>query len=139
MSTLTQGTVTIQVPEGIQIPSDAGTLSTKDMQRLVKARSGVGFACQMTAQAMRQNPGRLNVPEVNPDELERMGNMAEGMDLILNDLDMLREVCRQANLIIDSDTHNMLRRVLAFVRAQQKFDNTLPTLVPQLEVYFGNE
>lgn len=137
MSTLNEGTVTIQLPEYIQIPADAGTLSTKDMQRMVKARTGIGLACEMTAQAMRQNPTRLNVPEVNPDELERMGKMAEGMDLILNDLDVLREICRQANLIIDSDTHNMLRRVLAFVRSQEKFDRTLSTLVPQLEVYFG--
>ena len=40
-------------------------------------------------------------------------------------------------LELDADAHVMLRKCLAYVRAQEKFDAQLAALVPQLESYFA--
>ena len=40
MAEITQGSVTISIPEGIEIPEKAGSLSTAELRRLPKAGRG---------------------------------------------------------------------------------------------------
>jgi len=134
-----QGSVALTLPPRVAFDVRAGTLSVDELKRLVTARSGVGLTCEATAAAMRKYPDRLAVPAVSPDDLEDKGFVAEKIDEVIADLDVLKLVATQGNRLADAAAHDGLRRVLAFVRAQEKFDPTLASLVPQLILYFSNE
>jgi len=107
------------------------------MQRVVKARRGVGITCDATATAMEKDPQRLAVPGVDPAELRSAGKVAEDIDWVITDLEVILGRLKQANMLLDADAHVMLRKCLAYVRAQEKFDAQLAALVPQLESYFA--
>ena len=138
MTTLVQGCVTVTVPEGITIPVEAGTLSDKQMSEMFPARYGVSLVCAATADAMRKNPARLAVPQVDADVLQALGQQASHLKQIATDVDVVIVKLRQAIRLLDHSAHTELRKVLAAVRALENFDPTLTDLVPDLVRYFEN-
>jgi hypothetical protein len=109
------------------------------MRRLPEARRGVGVACETTADAIRKNPDRLKPHNVAADRLAEIGRMAEQIDTVIVDTEAALIRLKQANTLIDAEAHESLRRVLGFVRAEEKFDARLTDLVPHLIAYFANE
>lgn len=137
MPELKQGAVSVVIPDHIQLPQEAGELTHKDMQRLEKARRGVGLACDTTAAAMEKDPQRLTIADVSPAKLRAAGQVAEDIDLVITDLEVILSRLKQANMLLDAEAHLMLRKCLAHVRGQEKFDAQIAGLVPQLEAYFA--
>jgi len=137
MPELKQGTVSVVIPDHIAVPAQAGELTIKDMQRIEKARRGVGLTCDATATAMEKNPERLAVPGIEAANLRVAGKVAEDIDSVITDLEVILARLKQANLLLDADAHLQLRKCLAHVRSQEKFDPQLAALVPQLEAYFA--
>jgi hypothetical protein len=72
-------------------------------------------------------------------KLASAGRMAEEIDRVIVDVEAVLGVLKRANLILDARAHDELRKVLAFVRGQQKFDARIVDLVPHLLAYFSNE
>ncbi len=138
MPELKQGSVSVAIPDHIILPPDAGELTGKDMQRLEKARRGVGLTCDATATAIEKDPQRLGVHGVQPSELRMAGKVAEDIDMVITDLEVILTRLKQGNMLLDAAANLMLRKCLAHVRAQEKFDPQLAELVPQLEAYFAN-
>ncbi len=138
MSELKQGVVSVAIPDHINLPEQAGELTSKDMQRLEKARRGVGLTCDATATAMEKDPSRLGVQGVDATSLRTAGKVAEDIDQCITDLEVILGRLKQANMLLDAEAHLMLRKCLAHVRSQEKFDAQLAALVPQLESYFSN-
>ena len=138
MPELKQGSVSVAIPDHIVLPAEAGELTSKDMQRLEKARRGVGLTCAATAAAMEKDPQRLAVPGVDSSQLRGAGKAAEDIDLVITDLEVILARLRQGNMLLDAAANLMLRKCLAHVRGQEKFDPQLASLVPQLEAYFAN-
>jgi hypothetical protein len=137
MAEKTHGNVTITYGDHIQIPDEAGTLASTDLARLEKARRGVGITAVLTAAALRKQPD-LAPKGVTADELEALGKQADDLDLVISDLESLLGTMKQANLLIDSKTHESLRKVLANVRSLEKFNAGVVDDVPQLVAYFKN-
>ena len=135
---LKQGFVSVAIPDHIVLPAEAGELTSKDMQRLEKARQGVGLTCDATATAIEKDPQRLAVPGVDPAKLRAAGKVAEDIDLVITDLEVILARLKQGNILLDAAANLMLRKCLAHVRSQEKFDAQLASLVPQLEAYFAN-
>ena len=103
MATITQGVATVTTPETINLPEKAGTLSTKEVLRLPKARPGVSKACELTADALRKNPERLNPSGVDADELEAVGQNADELDKCIVDAEALLVVLQQANTLLGAN------------------------------------
>ena len=137
MATITQGNVTIVLSDDLEFPKQAGSLSPREMRRLLKARKGVGWACEATAEAIVKNPDRIAPFNVKPERLASLGRMTEQIENTLVDLDALTVRVKQARGLIDEEAHNELRKVLAFVRSQEKFDPRVGDLVPALLEYFA--
>lgn len=139
MAEIKQGNVTVQIPDDIDMMEDAGKLTPQQLARHPdKPRRGVGFAARMTADAMRKNPDRLKVNGVTADELEDYGRQADEIDKIIVDLRVLLLTLEQNNFLLDARAHRALRRVLSFIRAEEKFDPRIVELVPDLIKYFAN-
>jgi hypothetical protein len=137
MAEMNHGTVTIQFADHIQIPPEAGTLSPSDIARIEKARRGVGATAMLTAEAIRKQP-QLAPGGVTADELEAIGRQADDIDLVISDVEALLFKMKQANVMIDGKANEMLRRVLANVRALEKFDSGVVNSVTHLTGYFQN-
>jgi hypothetical protein len=135
MAELTKGTVTVKYDDGIKVPPEAGTLSITDIRRLEKTRRGVGVASLATAEAIRKRPD-LAPKGVTADELEDQGRQADAIDFVIVDLEGILHQLKQANLMIDAKANEMLRKVLANVRSQEKFDASVTKDVPHLISYF---
>lgn len=138
MGEFNHGVVALKYPDTFTLPADAGSLSLQAARRLAKARRGIGLACDMTAQAMAKFPERLAVPGIDADALRQDGAAAEAIDGTIADLETALMYFKQGNLILDAKAHTELRKVLAFVRSQEKFDPRLADLVPHLVAYFAN-
>jgi hypothetical protein len=137
MSELKQGSVVVSLPSHIEILPEAGELTPGQMASMEKPRKGLGLVCEQTALAMQKDPERLAVPGLTPEKLINYGKQAEDIDAIIIDMEVLLGVLRQNNLLLDSRAHKALRQVLASVRALEKFDPKLATLVPHLINYFS--
>ena len=139
MAEMIQGTVAITIPDNIDIPEEAGQLSPKEVIRIPKSRKGLGIVCEATTDAMQKNPERLRPPNVDAAILSEKGRMAEAIDQVIVDIEAILVKLKQANLLLDADAHTDLRKVLAFVRSQEKFDPRLTDLVPALISYFSHD
>jgi hypothetical protein len=138
MAELKHGTITVMIPDHIPLPENAGSLTSVELARLEKPRRGLGLACQKTAEAIRKHPGKLAACGVDPDLLDAKGAAAEDIDSVINDLEVVLAKLKQGNALLDVDANKELRKVLAFIRAQEKFDPSIPSLVPVLIDYFSN-
>jgi hypothetical protein len=67
-----------------------------------------------------------------------MGRMAEQIDTVIVDTEAILVKMKQANTLLDVAAHEELRKVLAFIRSQEKFDPRITDLVPHLIDYFSN-
>jgi hypothetical protein len=137
MPEIKEGTVTITLPEFFSIPPEAGRLSHAQVQRLPKARRGLSLACAVVADAMRKNPGRLCPANVKAEDLEVLGRDAEAAASARTDVRTAALRVSQVEAIANARAHEALRRVLAFVRSEEKFDPRLAGLVPELIEYFS--
>jgi hypothetical protein len=137
MASLKQGSVVIELPSHIEILPEAGKLSPEQQRAMEKPRRGLGLTCEQTAAAMEKDPKRLAVPDLTAGQLLEYGKQAEDIDGVIIDLEVLLGVLRQNNLLLDSRAHKALRQVLAWVRAMEKFDPKVVSLVPHLIAYFS--
>ena len=63
--------------------------------------------------------------------------MSDQIDTVIVDMEVLLVKMKQAGTLIDAAAHEDLRKVLAFVRGQEKFDPRVVDLVPHLIEYFS--
>ncbi len=138
MAELIHGTVTIVLPDGVELPADAGHLSPADKRKLPKARKGIGLACSLAAAELEKSDGTFSVPNVDPAALRAAGILAEKMDEIIEDVEVSLETLCQANLIDDADAFNMLRKVNDQVKSQSKFDPSIATRFTAVTEYFAS-
>jgi len=138
MSEIKHGLVTVTLPDTVVFPAQAGRLSTDQVQALPRGRPGIGLVAERTARAMGQSPERLTVSGVDPTKLAAAGKTADEADKVVHDIEAIATICRQGNMLLDAEAHESLRRVLAHVRAQEKFDPRIVDLVPDLIAYFSS-
>lgn len=138
MGKLMQGSVIVAYPDNVELPEKAGKLTVEEVARLEKARRGIGLACERTAEALEKNVERLKVPGVDPDALAEAGRVAEDIDVVIADVEHVLMVLKQANALLDSHAHRELRKVLAALRSQEKFDPKLGDLFQHLVAYFSS-
>jgi hypothetical protein len=69
MPVIHEGTVTVRLPEGIEVPEKAGNLSDDEVRRLVKVRRGGGLTAMRTATEMDSAGEELTVPKVKSADL----------------------------------------------------------------------
>lgn len=138
MSQFKQGSITVELPPSVTIPEQAGKLSPIQISRLEKPRKGIGLTCQKTSEAMLKYAAQLAVPGVDATKLAQKGQAAEDIDTLVFELEAALSVLKQANRLLDDDAHRDLRKVLAFVRGQEKFDPGIVNLLPSLIDYFAN-
>ncbi len=138
MSQFKQGSVTVELPPSVTIPEQAGKLSPTQISRLEKPRKGIGLTCQKTSEAMLKYAAQFAVPGVDATKLAQKGQAAEDIDTVVFELEAALSVLKQANRLLDDDAHRDLRKVLAFVRGQEKFNPGIVNLVPSLIDYFAN-
>jgi hypothetical protein len=134
---LTHGTVTVSYPAHIDIPANAGKLSPDEVNKIPKARRGVGLACEKTAEALAKAPSVKT--DVDSAALVEAGTMAEDIDVVIADVENVLVVLKQANNLLDANAHEMLRKVLAAVRAAEKFDPRVVDVFPHLIAYFAHK
>ena len=137
MKEIKNGTVTVAVPDDFDIPAEAGMLCGKSVLRLVKARRGVAETCAQAAEAMRANPERFCPIGVTPESLEAAGRAAAKVEVVRVDTRTAYTRISQAGLILNGRAHDELRKVLAFIRGQQKFDPRIADLAPCVIEYFA--
>jgi len=138
MAELKKGTVTILLPDGVELPPRAGDLSPEEKRKLPKARKGIGLACTMAAAELEKSDNLLAVPGVDPASLRKAGYLAEKMDEVIEDLDVSLETLKQANLIDDADAFNLLRKVNDQVKSQSKFEPSIAARFTAVTEYFAS-
>jgi hypothetical protein len=134
---LTYGGVTVTISEEISVPENAGSLTADEVLRLPKPRRGLGLACETTADAMEKAPEKFAIPNLTAADLRKQGKMADDIDKVIIELEYLTYRMKQANKLLDAQAYESLRRVLTFVRGQEKFDPGLAARVPNLIAYFA--
>lgn len=135
MAELTEGTVRVSIPEGIEIPERAGSLSTEEVRSYPNPRPGLGLVAAQTATEMEKSG--FEVPGVTAEELRRRGGMAEEIDEVIHDVELLLTKLKQANTMIDAEAYNLLRRVNDQVKSAAKFDASVKDRFSAITSYFG--
>lgn len=139
MGAFTLGSVSVQFPTHAELPAESGTLTSDDLLELGVARSGIRSTCYATASMLRENSSRIAVPGMTPDQLEAAGVAVEDVGLIVAELEVVMHHVKQGHRLLQHEAHSLLRRVLAQLRAAEKFDPNLGLRFPELIGYFSNE
>lgn len=138
MSNITVGTVTIGMPENIELDPRAGKLSNDEVTGIVKSRKGLGLACELTATDMEKSAGEFIVPGVDPQSLRIKGDIADTFDKVIRDLEIALRTIKQGNLLADEAAYNDLRRVNKQVQAQEDFSPDIKERFEAVVEYFKN-
>jgi hypothetical protein len=131
--------VVVSVPDDVDIPAEAGKMSSKEVLRLGKGRRGIAEACTQAAEAMRANPERFCPIGVTPESLETAGRSAAKAEGVRVDVQTVYTQVSQVEMILNGRAHDELRKVLAFIRSQQKFDPRIADLAPCVVEYFSRK
>ena len=136
---LTEGSVSLTVPADLPLPDKAGKLSPDELARFPRSRKGLGLACQATAVALTKKGAEFTVPGVDAAALAVAGDRAEKIDEVIEDVRTLLAKLEQANVLIDVEAIDLLRKVSAQVNAQGKFDENLFERFSAVGTYFGKK
>ena len=136
MPQITVGTVTVVLPANLEINPRAGKLSDEEQLKIVKARKGLGLACDLTAAAMEKSAGTFVVPGVDPEALSIRGDNAETFDQVIEDLEIIKRTIKQGNLLADELAFNDLRKVNNQVKAQEDFEPAIKERFASVIEYF---
>jgi hypothetical protein len=126
MATITHGTTTVQIPDNLELPPQAGKLTAKEMQKIPKPPRGIGRLCVQAADAIERAGASFSPPPgVTPHVLREAGERADDIDQYLIDLDVIREKVRQGNLLFDAEAWKLARRMNDAIKAQMRHDPAL--------------
>jgi hypothetical protein len=124
------GTVVVTIPDELEPPEQAGNLSPEQVQRIPKAKRGLGLVCEATAEALEKAGSTFTPPsDVTAVSLRESGSRAEGIDQVILDLEVVLNKLRQANLLFDAVAWEQIRKMNDQVKTQGKH-------VPELLVMF---
>jgi hypothetical protein len=138
MAEISFGPISVTIPDSITIPEQAGNLSPLEVRRMPRARRGLGTACEDTASIMRNLGDSFSVPGVTADSLESAGQMAEEIDRVIDAVEVVLARLKQANLLIDADAWEQLRKVNDVVNALNKTNPALGLEFTVLRRYMKN-
>lgn len=117
------GSVAVTTSDTLKLPNEAGNLSTEAITRIPKAPRSVGHLCVAAADAIEKAGKTFTSPAgVTPDSLRQAAQRADGIDLIIHDLEVLLHRYKQANLLFDAEAFEQARKVNDQVKAQAKHD-----------------
>lgn len=121
MVDIRHGTVTVSIADELAPPPEAGSLGPDAVRRIPKAPRGMGLICETAADALEKAGAKFTPPAgVTAALLRAMGGRAEGMDQVLLDLDVVLNKLKQANLLVDAEAWEQIRKVNDQVKAQGK-------------------
>jgi len=90
------------------------------------------------ADAMRKAGKRFSPPVgVTPESISAAGDRAEDIDLVINDMEVVLQIAKQANLLFDAEAYEQLRKVNDQVKAQGKHDPELLAIFKEVIDYFA--
>jgi hypothetical protein len=137
MKELKYGSVTITLPDELELIDVAGKLDAATVARMVKAPAGLGQACLHTAESMEKAVGRFNPPsDVTPASLREAGQKAEKVDQVLQDLNAATTYIRQSSLMYKQTAYEQLRKTNDAVKAQGKYNRECYSLFSITRSFF---
>ncbi len=142
MAEIKHGSVTITLPEGVELPEEAGKLSPLEVQRLPKARRLPGWTCDRVAASIESLEGEdeFHPPQgVTPEALREAGRLAHALHQNINDLEVVLQRLKQAELLYGAHAHKMLCATNDQYKAQAKRRPMLRFRFEPLKVYFQNK
>ena len=127
------GAVTVSVPERLMPPEAAGSLSAADLARIPKAPRSVGALCESAADGIeRAGKSFQPPPGITADALRKAGESADGIDLIIHDLEVVLNRFKQGNLLVDAEAYKLVRQVNDQVKVQSKHSPELAKIFASL-------
>ena len=134
------GEVSVAIADDLPIPAAAGTLSALDVARLPKAPRGLGAACVDTADAFTKAAAAFVPPlGITPDSLRKAARDAEAIDRVIDSVEFLLHKFKQANLLLDAEAWEQLRKVNDLVVAQGKTNPEILSLFAPLREYMKRD
>jgi hypothetical protein len=138
MATIKHGTITLAIEDHLAPPEKAGKLSPQEIARIPRARRGIGLACAQAADAMEKAGAKFTPPAgVTADGLRAAGKRAEDIDQYLLDLDVVRQILQQSNLLFDAEAWEQIRKMNDQVKVQAKHDPALALMFDQVLRFFA--
>jgi hypothetical protein len=123
MAEVKHGSVTVTLPDPLSPPPEAGKMTPEQVQRLPKARRGLGLLGQHVADAINKlGPSFILPAGVTVEILVAACERAEGADQVITDLDVVTTRMKQANLLWDAAAWELFLKINDQVKAQSKHD-----------------
>jgi len=134
-----QGNVVVEVADNIAPPPRAGKMTAAEVKETVKARTGVGVICAASASAIETPGDEFEVPRgITPAGLREAGARAEDIDAVIDNLEVVLNTLKQANLLFDAEAHSMLIKLNDRVKAARKQNANIGVAFAALTEYFAN-
>ena len=136
MSNYTYNSVSVALPEHVEISPEAGTLSIQQIRRLTKPyTSKIGTFCQKLAKVMEDNP-QFIVPEVDAAALRAAGAKSADIKEHIEHIENLLRAFKQQSMLNDDAAYRLVRQVNDRVNSQSKYNAWIKVKFKLLEDLF---
>ena len=138
MAKVTHGPVTVLLDDTLALSDKAGKLTPAEVQRIPKAPLGIGLAAQETATALTNAGDAFTPPKgITAKTLLAAGARSDGLNGILNELDVVRRMVQEENLLADAACWDQLRQINDMVKGQVKHHPELKAMFAPLSAFMA--
>ena len=135
MSAYTYGSLTVSLPEHIEITDTAVDLPRDKAKRLARPRKGIERVCKEVADIMDANP-EFTVPGVSSMQLRVAGMKSENIKKYVLDITNACKAIKQQSLLYDDRAYELVRRVNTQVKGEAKYNAQIKDKFEPLFHYF---
>jgi ABC-type transporter Mla subunit MlaD len=138
MAEVKYGTVSVTIDDFLAPPDQAGKLSPAELARIARPPRGIGLACDQAADAIDKAGASFSAPkDVTAASLREAGPRADGIDLVIADLEVVLGILKQANALFDGTAYEQIRKVNDQVKAQGKHQPEIEKMFESVLAYFA--
>ena len=138
MSAYTYGSLTVGLPEHIEITDRAVNLPWDKAKHLARPRKGIERICREVADIMDANPD-VAVPDFSVDALRDASAKSESIKKHVIELESVLKTFKQQKLLYNNAAYELIRRVYSQVKSQAQFNARVEDNFSPLWDYFGRK
>jgi hypothetical protein len=123
MNEIRHGSITINLPDDVELSEKAEQLEQVAVSRILRAPAGLSQACYQAADSLEKAREQFTAMKgISPEILRDEGQRIEKLERVIQDLEVILYRAKRTSLLQKAGTYTKLRRLNDLAKAYAKHD-----------------
>jgi copper homeostasis protein CutC len=124
MNEIRYGSITINLPDDVELSDKAGQLDQVAVSRILRAPAGLSQACHQAADSLEKAGEQFNsVQGISAEILRDEGQQIDKLEQVIRDLEVILSRAERTSLLQKAGTYTKLRRLNDLAKVYAKHDS----------------